>query len=215
MLTGYEIQNGVIHQVEDFGERMVYDTHYIEKYRTLPVHEMSVLRWQLIGERLIYDDLETPLEPHVLDFGCGLGTFLQVACAGGAKVFGFDIVSDYPLAPEIERVTTPFDDYYHIVTFFDCLEHLLDPVHTLQRLRTDIIVISVPWCHAHTLGDSWFNAWKHRKPGEHLWHFDAASLCKLMALVGFKPIFIGNPEDRIRRPVEALPNILTGVFVKT
>ena len=55
--------------------------------------------------------------------------------------------------------------------------------------------------------------WKHRKPNEHLFHFDENSLKNFMNSCGYKLIEISNIEDEVRtRYDKDLPNILTGIF---
>lgn len=213
MLKGYIIdeQTGAVRQ-DTLQPTVVYDANYVSHYNKLPVKAMSLLRWDVVKRALI------PLDIHranVLDFGCGNGAFLNEVQEHGAHAFGYDI-AQFPLPEGVFRLddaaVSKMD--FDLVTFFDSIEHVEDPLGTLKRLNTTAVAISLPWCHAHTLGDEWFAKWKHRKPGEHLWHFDAASLCRLAELAGFRPMFIGNPEDAIRQPVEKLPNILTGVFYR-
>ncbi len=104
-----------------------------------------------------------------------------------------------------------FEGRYHCVTFFDSLEHMHD-IDFVSRLQTSFIMISLPWCHY--LSDEWFERWKHRRPNEHIFHFGHVALCDFMWRHGYRTVFIGNPEDRIRAAVDHLPNILTGLFIK-
>lgn len=213
MLTGYAKDNktGAIYQ-EDLRVTAVYDTKYVANYVRLPVKAMSLLRWNTVKRALVPLSIQ---RAKVLDFGCGTGSFLSEVHAEGARAYGHDI-ADYPLPAEIHRVDTAemASTHFDLVTFFDSLEHVVNPLHTLVALDTEAIAVSLPWCHANTLGSDWFFSWKHRKPGEHLWHFDAASLCKLAGQAGFRPVFVGNPEDAIRYTDTGLPNILTGVFIR-
>ena len=73
-------------------------------------------------------------------------------------------------------------------------------------------MISVPECHYFS--DEWFVSWKHRRKDEHIWHFSSKSLIEFMNSQGFILINISNIEDNIRRPVDDIGNILTGVFKK-
>ena len=103
---------------------------------------------------------------------------------------------------------------WDVVTFFDSLEHVHQINEVIGGLRTKWVMISLPWCHARALGAAWFAGWKHRKPEEHKWHFDAIGLTRFMARHQYQCLFMGNPEDEIRTPGDELPNILTGVFEK-
>ena len=50
-----------------------------------------------------------------------------------------------------------------------------------------------------TQNDEWFESWKHRKPDEHLWHFNRDSLNKFMERMGYVMISSTNIEDTIRK----------------
>ena len=67
----------------------------------------------------------------------------------------------------------------------------------LKDLNCNYICISLPWCHY--FDDDWFDNWKHRKPDEHLWHFDEKSLQKFMTRMGYETINICNLEDVTRQ----------------
>ncbi len=74
--------------------------------------------------------------------------------------------------------------------------------------------MSVPWCHYPTVWE-WFGAWKHRRPGEHLWHWSERTLPALFGVVGYRLVLHGCPEDAIRRPDDPTePNVLTALFVR-
>ena len=71
--------------------------------------------------------------------------------------------------------------------------------------------ISVP--HCHNTNDEWFEKWKHRRPDEHLWHFDQESLVKFMRRMGFVLCSSSNLEDTIRKNNDQTEtNILTCIF---
>ena len=74
-------------------------------------------------------------------------------------------------------------------------------------------LISVPNCHY--TNDGWFENWKHRRPDEHLWHFNKKSLDKFMERMGYVMISSTNLEDTIRKNNDQEEkNILTCVFKK-
>jgi len=99
--------------------------------------------------------------------------------------------------------------HYDVVTFFDSLEHYPD-IDFVQKLNCNYVVVSLPWCH--NTSDEWFSTWKHRKPDEHLHHFDLSSLTNFMRSQGFRLVGNSNVEDTIRKSASTLPNILTAVF---
>ena len=72
--------------------------------------------------------------------------------------------------------------------------------------------ISLPWCH--NFSDEWFENWKHRRPDEHLWHFNQKSIEKFFNEMGFDMVVYSDIEDTIRKPSDEHPNILTCIFKK-
>jgi hypothetical protein len=102
-----------------------------------------------------------------------------------------------------------------VVTFFDSIEHIAEPnIHEfLGSIKTKNVMISLPWMHER-MGAEWFRTWKHRKENEHYHHFDAHGLIQLVHKAGFTPIHISNDEDKIRKSVSYLPNILTIIAKK-
>lgn len=185
----------------------VYDAAYVERYNKYDCHRMSELRW----EELIYHCPGLKRGFSLLDFGCGNGAFVEVAKSArhfAPEVHGWDIAG-YPLPFEL---TEPWARQFDVITFFDSLEHVEHLDMLFRNISASYLVVSVPWCHGQLMGAEWFDAWKHNRPDEHWWYFDAASLCNRMRRYGFEPVFIGNPEDKVRKGPDHLPNILTGVF---
>lgn len=55
--------------------------------------------------------------------------------------------------------------------------------------------------------------WKHRRPGEHLWHWSRDGLDFFMGRLGYRPLMHSNFEDEFRPyPEQSKPNILTAVY---
>jgi hypothetical protein len=185
----------------------VYDHAYVARYEKYPQAELSRIRAELVNRW-------APQASSVLDVGCGTGAFLEAmrAMQPNAKLFGHD-VSPYPL-PDFIRKVTPgwFTSEWDAVTFFDSLEHF-DDLTCIKLLRAQTVVVSLPWYHPY-LGPEWFARWKHRRPGEHLWHFTPEALARLFHRAGMRAVYVGNPEDAVRKPEPDAqgPNILTMVF---
>ena len=203
MLDNYtQDKNGVIRQITRTTE-MLYDVKYVaDRYSSAPVNEMSHLRLGYIIGSVGF------VPESVLDIGYGSGDFLKAAIKIIPKVFGYDIPPAYPVNG-VEIVESPFNDSYDVVTFFDSLEHF-DDIYAIQALRTRYIVTSVPWCHYFS--DEWFRDWKHRRPNEHLWHFDSTSLVSFMNDIGYELLNQCSIEDTIRKSDGAWKNILTATF---
>ena len=154
------------------------------------------------------------------DVGYGNGTFLKACEPIVSDCYGFDI-SGYPLPDGASFLadwrTKPVD----VLTFFDVLEHFEDPF-VLRGAQAQCLVISVPFCRYRGIrategedaADAWFSSWKHRRPNEHLWHFDADALMQFARSVGYRLLALSTHEDQIRQSDDGYPNILTGAFVK-
>jgi hypothetical protein len=207
MLPNYiRDENNVIRQIEKQG--FVYDQSYVNmRYDSYGVQTefMSHLRLGYIIGALGY------VPEKILDVGYGNASFLKTCSSVIKNCYGHDI-SGYPLPNNITFVADIFKDSYDVVTFFDSLEHYDNP-YFLKQLNTKYVCISLPWCHY--VNDDWFDKWKHRRPNEHLWHFDDSSLKKFMESQGYECINTCNIEDTIRKSSTTdLPNILTGTFKK-
>jgi hypothetical protein len=207
MLKNYKKdENGVVYQINR--NKFIYDIDYTAKRyddSKVPVDNMSCLRLGYLISSL------GRLPESLIDIGYGNGKFLKIAHKIIAKCYGYDIPPAYPL-DKIEIVNNIYDAHYDVACFFDSLEHFED-IYEIKKLNTNYIFISVPWCHY--LDDKWFLEWKHRRPDEHLWHFELNSLKKFMLSMGYEYICHSNIEDAIRKPYDdKLENILTALFKK-
>ena len=206
MIDNYEIlPNGVIHQ-KTVNKLKEYDVDYVdERYNSYGEKGMQMAYLRLgyvVGA--ICDTIHS-----ILDVGYGNGDFLR-ACNGVENVYGNDI-SEYPLPDGVTFVEDILKDEYDVITFFDSLEHFED-ISFVKDLKAKYIVVSLPMCH--NTSDEWFENWKHRRPDEHLWHFNDQSLWNFMVECGYEYVNMFNVEDTIRKPSDNEINILTGVFKK-
>lgn len=203
MLDGYYLDPcGAI--VQNSAPQVEYNYEYIHSR----YDQYTTTRWMSrLREELVVRHMDEPLS--VLDFGCGNGDFLNVMSQAGVHAYAIE-KAEYPLGPKVRRVDEPV--HTDLFCCFDSLEHLENPRELIAKVTSPWVMISLPWCHARTYGKEWFMDWKHRRPGEHLWHFDHLSLPKFMSEFGYKLTYLGNPEDAIRTADE--PNILTCIFRK-
>lgn len=203
MLENYQIdKNGLIQQLNP--NPRTYDQDYSNIYNGYSTNDiMSYLRLgYIIGS--------IGRQPEsILDIGYGNGSFLKLA-SEKIKCYGHDI-SNYPLPENVEFVDDIYNNKFDVICFFDVLEHFIDP-YFIKDLNCNYIVISVPECHYFS--DEWFKDWKHRRPDEHLWHFNKESLIKFFNYNGYNLINISNVEDIIRKNNKEYSNILSAVFKK-
>lgn len=205
MLDNYQkLSNGLIKQIEV--KVIDYDFEYSNKYNKLGElsKRMSYLRFgYLCG---VLDKIPS----SILDVGYGNGDFLSVAKDMIKDCYGSDIVQHHPVPEGCKFTSSLYDEQYDVVCFFDSLEHFND-IYEIKNLKTNYVYISLPWCHYFS--DEWFESWRHRRPNEHLWHFNNVSLIRFFDEIGYDLVQYSNIEDTIRKN-EDYENILTGIFKK-
>jgi hypothetical protein len=207
MINNYEItQEGVIKQI-NFNPYN-YDIDYSDS-RYSNFND----RGNILNLRLGYIIGSIGKIPNsLMDVGYGNGDFLDTCVGCINELYGNDIEPAYPLKDKISFVKDITSKEVEVITFFDSLEHFPD-LEFVKDLKCQYAIISLPWCY-NGLDDEWFTNWKHRKPDEHLYHFNEKSLEKFMNSQGFKLINVCNLEDKIRVDKNLSPNILTACFQK-
>jgi ADP-L-glycero-D-manno-heptose 6-epimerase len=207
MLTNYAcLPNGVIKQKQI--QKIAYTYEYSNNYNSYGERgiQFSYLRLGVLLGALG----KTP--DSLLDVGYGNGDFLKAASEAIPNCYGADI-SEYPVPPLCKKVTLDEKRFYDVVCFFDSLEHFED-INIIGQLDCNYIFISVPWCHNFT--NTWFDKWYHRKPNEHLWHFNKPALLNHFLEYGYECTYSSNYEDIVRKNAESAqyPNILSCLFKK-
>jgi len=206
MIENYRLtQDGVIEQI--IKEEFTYDKSYGDRYG------MFNQTRNIENLRLGYIIGSIGKVPNsLMDVGYGNGYFLESSKNLIKNLYGNDIEPAYPLPDGIEFVSNILDKKVEVITFFDCLEHFHD-IEFVKNLKCEYVVISLPWCH-NGLDDEWFTNWKHRKPNEHIFHFNEKSLERFMKRQGYEMLNYCNLEDNIRVDKNLSPNILTAIFKK-
>jgi len=207
MIPNYELtEDGVIKQVNV--TPFNYDTEYSDSRYSIFNDRGNILNLRLgyvigsIGH----------VPSSLMDVGYGNGDFLDCCKNFIPELYGNDIVPAYPLNAGIQFVDDITSQHVEVITFFDSLEHFPD-IEWVKDLKCEYVVISLPWCY-NGQEDYWFETWKHRKPDEHLYHFNEVSLYNFMKRQGFSMINYCNIEDKIRQDKSLSPNILTACFRK-
>ena len=207
MIENYEIlENGLIKQKSILNKIRTYDYDYVNS----SYNQYGEKGSQMAGLRLGYLVSKLGYWPKsILDVGYGNGDFLKI-CKNKIDSYGNDI-SGYPVPEGVTFVENIFERHYDVICFFDVLEHF-EKIDFVQNLKCDYIFLSLPWCH--NFSDEWFSNWKHRRPDEHLWHFDEKSIKNFFNEMGYEMIDYSNIEDLIRVSNEDYPNILTCILKK-
>jgi len=205
------MNNGVIHQNKLFNKLCEYNSEYSNKYNNYGIKGelISHLRLGFLLGSI------NKIPNSILDVGYGNGDFLKVASKCIKKCYGTDI-SDYITPDKVENISweNVLKTHFDVITFFDSLEHFPD-INIIKDLKCDYIFITLPWCHHFDDDETWFLEWKHRRPDEHLWHFNEKSLINFFLENGYEKINSGIPfEDIIRIDNNYIPNILTAIFKK-
>ena len=155
-------------------------TDHAIQHETLPGYALFKRHVPVAGKRL-------------LEIGCGYGAFLVLAQRMGAQVVGLDISEhaaqvareEYGLnilCSTLEEAGFP-DRHFDVVTFFDALEHVPDPVSLIQEiariLRPDgTLFFLVPNLARYDIeGTSWPGLMYHP---EHLLYFRIESIQRLL-----------------------------------
>lgn len=203
---GYDyavLDNGVIEQIAP--EPFVYDSKYVATYDTPDYvrgnETLQALRYGFVcGAHGVTPD-------SLLDIGCANGAFVKFA-QQHTDAKGYDITGE--LVPGIIVVAKL--QPAAVWTFWDVLEHIHKP-DFLHDAPCDTICVSLPYCHLDTQDLSWFhNKYKHRKPNEHVRHFNPASLCSFMLQYGWNSVAMSTHEDIVRKSTHGLENILSMAF---
>lgn len=150
-----------------------------------------------------------PGRGRLIEIGAGSGFFLKAAERAGWSVAGIEISSEgvafatTRLGLEIRRESAEALSYpaasFDVAVMFDVIEHLLDPMASLDRVRQvlrpgGLLVVSTPNLHAvsrFALGSEWAVL----SPAEHLYNFSAATLGRLLQRAGYKDVAFERHYD--------------------
>lgn len=198
----YVVDKFGVHQLAP--DPYVYDEKYCSTYDTPEyVKGNDILQALRLGFII---GAHGKIPKSILDVGYGNGAFLR-RCQGTIKeLYGLDVSG-----VKLDFITTvkefiPVD----VITFHDCLEHIQN-LSFIRHLICDTIIISLPYCHFTNI--EWFSNWKHRKPNEHVHHFNPEALNYLMKEFGYRKVALSYHEDIVRKGTDS-PNIFSMAFKK-
>lgn len=179
-------------------------SYYNDSIATNPIKRIwHALRFQTIGEMV------KGLEGNLLDIGCAGGTFThELSKKTKAKITGIDISQEainyaketYPhldfQVHDAAHPKFPFPDQsFNTVTLLEVLEHLLNPVETLQEIKRLVkkdgqVIVLVP--SENWLFRALWSIWVKLPWGGKVWddahvqRFDGNKLKHLMEFIGYE-----------------------------
>lgn len=187
--------------------------------------------------RYFFEKVSKKGNVELLDVGCGVGRFLHAAAASGFSVSGIDVSAqaiergkvnaDFPMRCLTVEQAIEEPKRYDVVTAFEVLEHLSDPVEFLVKILKLLkpggtVFCTVPnWdspMHQHTERKDWI-------PPVHLCFHTKRSLAMLGHIAGLGNVHCGYilsdpvPGDlwgKLRwlvRRVKNIPLVKTGIWM--
>lgn len=150
----------------------------------------------------------------ILDVGCGRGELIAELIEDGYEAHGLEFDSSAVVGCQnrgfqvtqgsIETFDPP-KGFYKCVVLSHALEHFLDPVSVLKKIKDALpkdgkVIIAVPYVKSPMVS-LFGNNWHGWDPPFHLTHFDQQTLPKICDKAGLKVIQMkvgGHPEDFTR-----------------
>lgn len=155
------------------------------------------------GYRHICERLQQYARParkpaRLLDYGCGLGFFLDAAYDHGFEVEGVEF-NEYAREYIRKRYRYPVfgpgeidaRERYDVITMFDVIEHLHEPFDTIRQLRgmlndNGVLLLLTMDCTSVTSRLLGKRLEDFRRIREHLYFFDRANLSSILEKHGFE-----------------------------
>lgn len=138
----------------------------------------------------------------LLDVGCAMGFFVELADEHGYDAYGCDpssfaIEQGHPRIRKKLKVSTVESAKYpprsfDVITLFDVFEHLSDPERDLQKLRTLLkpegLIVIATGDTASVSARTMRRRWTFYNPPQHLSYFNKDNLTTLLVRTGFEPV---------------------------
>jgi 2-polyprenyl-3-methyl-5-hydroxy-6-metoxy-1,4-benzoquinol methylase len=139
--------------------------------------------------------------PRVLDVGCAAGAFLVAMREQGYEPHGLELApamvrharEEFGLSEVYQGTldSAPFPRaWFDVITLFDVLEHVPDPVGVLQQARTFLRPGGILVLQTQDLS-SWLprlvgSRWHHFKQVEHIFHFNPKTIAEVLKRAGYR-----------------------------
>ncbi len=140
----------------------------------------------------------------ILDVGAATGFFMKIAKTRGWQVHGVEIsayAAEQGRKDGLDIVTGTLqnvkqtDNTFDLITMWDVIEHMPDPVSDLNRVRSllkpgGLVAVNTPDSgsfYSKLMGSRWHLF----VPPEHIWYFNRKSIATLLNNSGFEVLEIG------------------------
>jgi SAM-dependent methyltransferase len=146
---------------------------------------------------------------RILDIGCDMGLLLGMAASDSfEELHG---VEPNPMAAAIARTvprsqivetfyeSTEYpEDHFDLVTLIHVVDHLVEPIRLLARVRRDLVPGGVVLAVVHNAGSLLARVLGERFPPYNLYHhyfFTKRTLGLLFARAGLEPVWVGSTSN--------------------
>ncbi|MBN2053978.1 class I SAM-dependent methyltransferase [bacterium] len=188
-------------RVPDPNPMNIYDHSYFDYYElTSPANRITYQKRLELLERYV------PAKGSILDVGCSIGDFIEIARQRGWSPSGMDVSDAYvdhirnslglPFAVgdfiEVEYESDSFD----VVNMGDSLEHMLAPSKAVEKVFRILKPGGFGYIRVPDI-DAWSprlmgRRWIQLKPFEHFYYFTRATMTRLLTERGFEILEIGS-----------------------
>ena len=168
----------------------IYDKSYVLKYQRYEKTDLNaVINSFRFG--VVHEFVEIG---KVLDYGCGVGSFLKYSNVQGILTTGYDV---NPYGDYCDPVVLL--DNYEAVTLWDSIEHIVDPVKLLRGLKPKYVFICTPSTDDFKGQRNNLPTWRHYMPEEHVHYFNEKSLIALLKSAGYDVVSVSYGESEFRK----------------
>lgn len=182
-----------------YNNNLISPLHYYQRTRKSDLTTFNK-RWKLIERQF-----QPGKKGNVLDVGCNIGTFLEVAKRAGWNCYGLDVnrsVVNECKSKGISISTTTLEQAKHLPHFFDVillndvLEHTTTPKSMIAAAATLLKKNGVLFIVTPNIESITFRIlrkhWHHLKPNEHLTYFSKKTIRRLLDPSAFKILYQKN-----------------------
>ena len=188
--------------------RQLYTTSYYNPWHLEKEGGVKKIKMDTFEKRL--REIQTYVSGgKILDVGCATGFFLEKAKSKGFEPYGLELsefsfkeaqnkFGDHIFLGTIEDI--PFENnFFDVITMFDLLEHVKDPVATLRRceaiLKPQGIIVAVLPDVSSISAKLMGRNWTHYKK-EHLYYFSKRTISELLKQESYEVVRI-TPASKV------------------